>query len=174
MYPWTRVDNWKYRRRKRVWTPATSKFTDLTVDFVDSQPDDTWTDAFFITSDSYDLTVCTCLLPSIICKSMIDEPHNVATSRQTGETMEIFKEKMGAQNYVILNALRRKDEQRVVVTTKESSAAAAPSGAQIESAAADRAAEAEVPPPQPAMMQKIDGTVSSTPSRGSIQLPPGV
>ena len=29
------------------------KFTDLAVDFVDSQPDDTWTNAFFITSDSY-------------------------------------------------------------------------------------------------------------------------
>ena len=34
------------------------------------------------------------------------------------------------------------------------------------SAAADRAPEAEVPP-QPGMMQQIDGTVSSTPSRSS-------
>ena len=86
---------------------------------------------------------------------MIDEPHNVATSRQTGETMEIFKEKMGAQNYVILNALRRKDEQRVAATTQESrtAAAAAPSGAQIVPADADRAPEAEVPPPQPAIIQ---------------------
>ena len=86
---------------------------------------------------------------------MIDEPHNVATSRQTGETMEIFKEKMGAQNYVILNALRRKDEQRVAATTQESrtAAATAPSGAQIVPAAADRAPEAEVPPPQPAIIQ---------------------
>ena len=74
-----------------------------------------------------------------------------------------------AQNYVILNALRRKDEQRVAATTQESSAApaAAPSGAQIVPAAADWAPEAEVPPPQPAMMQQVDGTVSSMPSRGS-------
>ena len=38
------------------------------------------------------------------------------------------------------------------------------SGAQIVLAAADRAPEAEVPL-QPAMMQQIDGTVSSSPSR---------
>ena len=127
------------------------KFTDLAFNFVDSQPDNTWTNIFF----SYELTVCTCLLPSIICRSMRDEPRNVATSRQTGETMEIFKEKIGAQNYVILNALRCNDEQRVVATTQESSAAAAaaPSGAQIVPAAADRAPEAEVLQPQPAMMQ---------------------
>ena len=70
------------------------KFTDLAVNFVDSQPDDTWTDAFFITSDIYELTSCTYWLPTIVCRSMVDEPHNVATSRQTGETMVIFKTKM--------------------------------------------------------------------------------
>ena len=67
---------------------------------------------------------------------MVDEPHNVATSRQTGETMVIFKTKMGLQNYVILNALRRKNEQRVA-NTQDSSAVAGPSGAQNVSAAAD-------------------------------------
>ena len=102
------------------------KFTDLAVDIVDSQPDETWTD--FIMSDSYELTSCTCLLPTIVCRSMVDEPHNVATSRQTGETMVIFKTKMGLQNYVILNALRRKNKQRVA-NTQDSSAAAGPSGA---------------------------------------------
>ena len=52
--------------------------------------------------------------------------------------------------YVILNALRRKNELRVAATTQESSAA--PSGAQIMPAVANRAAEAEVPPPpQPAL-----------------------
>ena len=56
--------------------------------------------------------------------------------------------------YVILNALRRKNELRVAATTQESSAAAAaaPSGAQIMPAVANRAPEAEVPPPpQPAL-----------------------
>ena len=74
---------------------------DLAIDFVDGQLDDTWTDTFFITGDSYGMTVCTCLLPSIVCRSTLDEPHNVATSKQTGEIMDIFK-KMGAHNYVIL------------------------------------------------------------------------
>ena len=82
---------------------------------------------------------------------MVDEPHNVATSRQTGETMVIFKTKMELQNYVILNALRRKNKQRVA-NTQESSAVGGPSGAQNVSAAADRAPEAEARP-QPAMMQ---------------------
>ena len=151
--------------RTRVDPNNLDKFMDLAIDFVDSQPDDTWTNAFFIMSDIYELTVCTCLLPTIICRLMIDEPHNVATSRQTGETMEIFKTKMGVQKYVILIALRRKDEQRVAVTNQESSAAAAaaPSGGQIVSAAAYRAPEAEVQQ-KPAMISRA---VSSTPSRSS-------
>ena len=69
-----------------------------------------------------------------VCRSMVDEPRNIATSRQTGETMMTYKKKMGLQNYKILNALRRKNEQRVA-NTQESSAAAAPSGAQNVSAA---------------------------------------
>ena len=152
--------------RTRVDPNNLDKFMDLAIDFVDSQPDDTWTNAFFIMSDSYELTVCTCLLPTIICRLMIDEPHNVATSRQTGETMEIFKTKMGVQKYVILIALRRKDEQRVAVTNQESSAAAAaaPSGGQIVSAAADRAPEAEV-------QQKRGGKQHA---QQKLQLPPGV
>ena len=70
------------------------KFTDLAVDIVDSQPDETWTD--FITSDSYEITSCTCLLPTIVCGWMIDEHQNVATSRQTDKTMAIFKTKRWA------------------------------------------------------------------------------
>ena len=115
--------------RQRVDPNDLDNFTDLAVDFVDSQPDETWMDTFFITSDSYELTSCTCLLPTIVCRSMVDEPHNVATSRQTGETMVIFKTKMGLQNYVILNALRRKNEQSCSGYTQDSSAAAGPSGA---------------------------------------------
>ena len=92
--------------RQRVDPTDLDNFTDLAVDFVVSQPDETWTDAFFITCDSYELTSFTCLLLTIVCRSLVDEPHNVATSRQTGETMVIFKTKMGLQNYVILNALR--------------------------------------------------------------------
>ena len=53
---------------------------------------------------------------------VVDGAHNVATSRQTSKIMDIFKEKMGAHNYVILNALRGKEELRVAATTQEGSA----------------------------------------------------
>ena len=49
-----------------------------------------------------------------------------------------------------------------------------PSGAQIVPAAADRAPEAELPPPsQPSLIQQVEGTVSSTPSGpAEAQAPP--
>ena len=80
--------------------------------------------------------------------------------------MAIFKEKMGASNYVILNALRRKEELRTA-TAQEGGAAADPGGVQNVAAATDREPLAELPPPLPAQIQQVDGTVISTPSRGS-------
>ena len=77
--------------------------------------------------------------------------------------MNISSVTAGFMNYVILNALRRKNEQRVA-NTQDSSAVAGPSGAQNVSAAADAAPEAEARL-QPAMMQQIERTASSTPSR---------
>ena len=70
---------------------------------------------------------------------------------------------------MILNALRRKEELRVTATAQERSAATDtdPSGVQNVPAAADREPEAELPSPPPAQMQQVDGTMSSTPSRGS-------
>ena len=83
--------------------------------------------------------------------------------------MAIFNEKIGANNYVILNVLRRKEELRGTAITQEGSAATAadPSGVLNVPAAADREPEAELLPPQPALIQQVDGTVSSAPSRGS-------
>ena len=72
--------------------------------------------------------------------------------------MAIFNEKMGVSNYVILNALRRKEELRVTATAQQGGAAAAADPGGVE---------AELPPPPPAQIQQVDGTVSSTPSRGS-------
>ena len=123
--------------RQHVDPTDLDTFTDMAVDFMDSQPDDVWTDAFFMTSDSYDSS--TCMLPTIVCQSITVEPHNTATSRQTSKMMMTFKRKMGPQNYKILNALRHKKEQRVAANTQESNAAAAPSGAQNGSAATGRA-----------------------------------
>jgi len=79
--------------------------------------------------------------------------------------MNISSVTAGFMNYVILNALRRKNEQRVA-NTQDSSAAAGPSGAENVSAVADQAPEAEARP-QPAMIQQIDRMASSTPRRNS-------
>ena len=94
-------------------------FMDMAADFVDSQPDDVWTDAFYMTGDSYDLTSSMCMLQTIVCRAMTDEPHNTATSRHNSKKLMSFKTKMGPQNYKILNALRHKaeNEQRVVANT---------------------------------------------------------
>ena len=98
------------------------RYIDLAIDFEVGQLDETWTNTFFIMSDSYGMTACPCLLPSIECRSIDNEAHNVSTSRQTTEIMDIFKQKMGAHNYVILKVLRRKEELRVTATTQEGSA----------------------------------------------------
>jgi hypothetical protein len=52
---------------------------------------------------------------------MTEEHHNMASSRQTRDTMTTFKTKMGQQNYNILNALRHKaeNEERVAANTKD-------------------------------------------------------
>ena len=63
--------------RQRVDPNDLDNFTDLAVDFVDSQPDETWTDAFFITSDSYELTSFTCLLLTIVCRSRAQVGHRM-------------------------------------------------------------------------------------------------
>ena len=142
---------------------------DLAIDFMDGRLEELWTNTFFIMGDSYGMKVCPCLLPSIVCRSIVEKAHNVATSRQTSKIMDIFKEKRGAHNYVNFNTLRRKEELRVTATTQEGSAAAAagPSCVQNVPAAADRELEAGLPPPPLALVQQVDGTMSSTPSKGS-------
>ena len=64
-------------------TPEVGRYIDLAIDFVNGQLNETWTDTFFITGDSYGMTACPCLLLSIVCRSIDDDAHNVATSRQT-------------------------------------------------------------------------------------------
>ena len=83
--------------------------------------------------ESYDLTSCTCMLPTIVCQAMTEEHHNhnTASSRQSRDTMTTFKKKIGLQNYKILNALRHKaeKEERITANTQEGKAAS-PSRAQ--------------------------------------------
>ena len=62
--------------RTRVDPAKVCRYMDLAIDFVDGKLDDMWTNTFFIMGDSYGMTVCTCLLPSIVCRSIVDEPHS--------------------------------------------------------------------------------------------------
>ena len=45
---------------------------DEAVVYVDTQDQEDWIDCFKINGDTYDLTVCPCLHPSIICRAMDD------------------------------------------------------------------------------------------------------
>ena len=79
--------------------------------YVDTQAYDEWVDCFKLNGDTYDMTVCQCFYPSIVCTAMEDEAaHNGATSRQIQEIIAGFKVKMGTNNYAILNALRKIEE----------------------------------------------------------------
>ena len=85
------------------------------VPYVDGQVDESWVDCFKLDGDTYNMTVCPCLYPSIVCPAIDgDGPHNGATSRQIPDIMAAFKLKMGMSNYAILNMLRKKEEMMVV------------------------------------------------------------
>ena len=85
------------------------------VTYVDGQLDERWVDCFKLDGDTYDMTVCPCLYPSIVCRAIDDgAPHNGATSCQITEIMASFKLKMGISNYAILNSLRKKEEMMAI------------------------------------------------------------
>ena len=88
------------------------RLTEQAVNYVDTQPAESWTDTFYMMNGSYDLTSCTCMLPTIVCRAMNEKQHNTAPSRQTRDMMTMFKTKMGEQNYKIFNALRHKAENK--------------------------------------------------------------
>ena len=119
--------------RQQVKPDDMETFTDQATDYVNNQPADAWKDAFYMMGEIYDLTSCTCMLPTIVCQAMTKEHHNMTPSRQTRDTMTTFKTKMGQQNYKILNALshkvENKEKERVAANTQESNAAG-PSRAQ--------------------------------------------
>ena len=93
----------------RVWEDPTNidgHIQDAVV-YVD---DDEWVDCFELSDDTYEMTVCPCLYPSIVCRAMDDEAdQDGATSWQVMEIITGFKASMGT-NYRILNALRKKEE----------------------------------------------------------------
>ena len=96
-------------------------FTDMATDFINNQPADAWTDAFYMMGESYDLTSCMCICPPSYARPW---QRSTTTWRLAGR-LEIqwrqFKTKMGQQNYNILNALRHKaeNEERVAANAKD-------------------------------------------------------
>ena len=87
------------------------RYINNAVTYVDGQLDERWVDCFKLDGDTYDMTVCQCLYPSIVCRAIDDDaPHNGATSRKITDIMASFKLKMGISNYAILNPLRKKEE----------------------------------------------------------------
>ena len=90
-----------------------------------------WIDCFKINGDAYELTVCPCHHPSIVCRAMDDEAaHNKTTSKQVQDMITSFKLQMGYNNFMIMNALRRLEEG--VDTAQQASAEVAEQAAEIE------------------------------------------
>ena len=109
--------------RKRGDPTNVERYIEQAISFVDGQPDERWIDTFYINGDTYGMAVCPCLYPLVVCRAIDGDGHKGTTSRQTTEVMTSFKLKMGATNYVILNALQRKEE--LMATAQQGGAAAA-------------------------------------------------
>ena len=61
----------------------------------------------------YDVNICPCFHPSIICRATGEEnPHKLASSKKTNDMVDDFIEEMGARNFRIMNALRKQKEDR--------------------------------------------------------------
>ena len=60
-------------------------------------------DCFQLNGDIYEVNVCDCFLPTIVCRTMLEEePHSKAPSKSTNTMIEALKTSMGASNYNII------------------------------------------------------------------------
>ena len=94
--------------RVRGWSePDTvSELVDRADNYVDSVDADKWIDCFQLNGDTYEVNVCDCFLPTIVCRSMEEEEaHSRAPSKSTNSMIESLKASMGADNYNIINEL---------------------------------------------------------------------
>ena len=115
--------------RVRGWSePDTvSELVDRADNYVDSVGADTWIDCFQLNGDTYEVNVCDCFLPTIVCRSMEEEEaHSRAPSKSTNSMIESLKASMGADNYNIINELRKREDRAATAQ-----AAAAARGAQL-------------------------------------------
>jgi hypothetical protein len=133
--------------RDRRWgdNDTVLEMVDRAGNYIDTTAAELWIDCFQLNGDIYEVNVCDCYLPSIVCRTMPDEePHSKAPSKTTNTMIEALKTSMGASNYNIINELRRKRDQAARAAAEQLPAPAAPSTARI---------------------QQVDGTASSTPAR---------
>ena len=145
--------------RARGWSnPDTVlELVDKADKFVDSMEAEQWIDCFKLNGDTYEVNVCECFLPTIVCRTLWeDEPHSKAPSKSTNAMIDALKTSMGADNYNIVNELRKIEHQRATARAATAQAAAAAQRGQLSAPAA----------PPTARFQQVDGTASSTPGQG--------
>ena len=97
--------------RVRSWgdTETVLELVEKASNYVDSKGADLWIDCFQLNGDIYEVNVCDCFLPTIVCRTMPEEePHSKAPSKSTNTMIEALKTSMGASNYNIINELRRR------------------------------------------------------------------
>jgi len=124
--------------------------------FVDLEDAVQWIDCFRLNGDTYEVNVCECLLPTIVCRTLgEDEPHYKAPSKTTNAMIDALKTSMGTDNNNIVNELRKIEDQRATARAATAQAAAAAQRGQLSAPAA----------PPTARFQQVDGTASSTPGR---------
>ena len=98
---------------------------------VETQDPQQWTNCFKLNGAIYDVNVCQCLHPTIICRAMEEElPHSKVSSRQVNRQVASFKNKMGDTNFLIVNAQRKLEEKRE--TAQQAALEVAEQGAQAE------------------------------------------
>ena len=82
---------------------------------MEKQDPQAWLDCFALNAKVYDVNICPCNHPSIICRAVGEEnPHKPASSRKTNNMADDFIQDMGARNFRIMNALRKQREDKEV------------------------------------------------------------
>ena len=106
-------------------------YIDRAVEYVNMQDHQEWIDCLKINGDAYELTICPCHHPSIVCRAMDNEAaHNKTMNKQVQDMITSFKLKMGYNNFVIMNALRRLEEG--VDTAQRAAAEVAEQASEVE------------------------------------------
>ena len=103
------IDPEKVREDPAVLVAAIAR----AVEFVEKQDPQHWIDCFGLNNKVYDVNICPCFHPTIMCRAMGEEsPHKPASSKYTNDMVDDFTKEMGTSNFLIMNALRKQKEDR--------------------------------------------------------------